>query len=92
MIAVSPDGKELTTVMEMARTKGMSSGVIATSQITHATPAGFIAHEGARSDYFELQMTYLKGTADVFIGGGKAHFANRKDSARSYCGTEGNGI
>lgn len=81
MIATSPDGRELTTVMEMAKSKGMSAGVIATSQITHATPAGFIAHEGARSDYFDIAKDFLKGTADVFIGGGKDHFVNRKDSA-----------
>ncbi|HUW92964.1 MAG TPA: alkaline phosphatase [Bacteroidales bacterium] len=81
MIASSPDGTELTTVMEMAKSKGMSAGVISTSQITHATPAGFIAHEGARSDYFDIAGDFLTGTADVFIGGGKVHFANRKDSA-----------
>jgi alkaline phosphatase len=81
MISVSPEGQELTTVMELAKTKGMSAGVVATSQITHATPAGFIAHEGARSDYFDIAKDFLQGTADVFIGGGKDHFANRKDSA-----------
>lgn len=81
MIAASVEGEELPTVMEMARTKGMSAGVIATSQITHATPAGFVAHEGARSDYFDIAKDFLKGTADVFIGGGKNHFVNRRDSA-----------
>jgi alkaline phosphatase len=81
MIATRPDGTELVTIMEMAKLNGMSAGVVSTSEITHATPAAFIAHEGLRSDYFEIARDFLKGTADVFIGGGRAHFAYRPDSA-----------
>jgi alkaline phosphatase len=81
MIATRPDGSEITTIMELAKLNGMSAGVVSTSQVTHATPAAFIAHEGLRADYFEIARDFLKGTADVFIGGGKNHFSNRPDSA-----------
>ena len=81
MIATRPDGSEITTIMELAKLNGMSAGVVSTSQVTHATPAAFIAHEGLRADYFEIARDFLTGTADVFIGGGKNHFSNRPDSA-----------
>jgi len=81
MIAVRPDGTKLTTIMETAKSKGMSSGVVCTSQVTNATPAAFIAHDASRGSYEDIADWFLKGTADVFIGGGKDHFTNRSDSA-----------
>jgi alkaline phosphatase len=79
MIAVRPDSSELTTIFELAKAKGMSTGAVCTSPVTHATPASFIAHDVSRSNYNAIAEDYLKGTADVFIGGGKGHFTGRKD-------------
>lgn len=79
MIAVRPDSSELTTIFELAKAKGLSTGAVCTSPVTHATPASFIAHDVSRSNYNEIAMDYLNGTADVFIGGGKDHFTGRKD-------------
>jgi len=79
MIAVRPDSTELTTIFELAKANGMSTGTVCTSPVTHATPASFIAHDKSRSDYNAIAVDYLKGTADVFIGGGKDHFTGRKD-------------
>lgn len=79
MIAVRPDSSELTTIFELAKAKGMSTGAVCTSPVTHATPASFIAHDVSRSNYNAIAEDYLKGTADVFIGGGKDHFTGRKD-------------
>jgi alkaline phosphatase len=41
-------GNEVTTVMELAESAGMSTGVISTARITHATPAAAYAHTVAR--------------------------------------------
>lgn len=41
-------GNEVTTVMELAEAAGMSTGVISTARITHATPAAAYAHTVAR--------------------------------------------
>jgi alkaline phosphatase len=81
MIATRPDSTKLTTIMELAKSKGMSSGVISTSQVTDATPASFIAHNASRGSQEDIATWFLKGTADVFIGGGKDYFTNRTDSA-----------
>ena len=81
MLAMRPDGTILTTIMETAKSKGMSSGLICTSQVTDATPSAFIAHNASRASYEDIATWFLKGTADVFIGGGKDYFTNRTDSA-----------
>ncbi len=80
MIAVRPDSTSIITLFELAKAKGMSTGVVCTSPVTHATPASFIAHNASRARYYQIAKFFLKGTADVFIGGGKDHFTGRKDS------------
>jgi len=57
-----------------------ATGLVATSQVTHATPASFIAHQKHRYMYEEIAEDFLKTDIDVFIGGGLDHFAKRKDS------------
>lgn len=79
MIAMRPDSTEITTIFELAKANGMSTGAVCTSPVTHATPASFIAHDISRSNYNAIAEDYLKGTADLFIGGGKDHFTGRKD-------------
>ena len=67
------------TILEMAEEKGMSTGMVATCEITHATPASFIAHQPSRSMYEEIAADFLKTDIDVFIGGGRQYFEKRKD-------------
>jgi alkaline phosphatase len=81
MLAMRPDSTEIQTIMELAKKKGLSTGIISTSSVTHATPASFIAHVGSRGDYEDIAKFYMNGTADVFIGGGKKSFTERKDKA-----------
>jgi alkaline phosphatase len=80
MVAMRPDSTIIPTIMELAKKKGLSTGVISTSSIVHATPASFVAHAGSRADYEDIAKFFLNGTADVFIGGGKGSFIARKDS------------
>jgi alkaline phosphatase len=78
-IGVDPKLKPVTTILEDAEAKGLATGLVSTSTITHATPASFIAHQPKRSMYEEIALDFLKTDIDVFIGGGKAHFTQRKD-------------
>ncbi|MFN3634084.1 alkaline phosphatase, partial [Exiguobacterium profundum] len=43
-IAVDNDKTDVKTVLEQAKENGMSTGLVATSEITHATPASYGAH------------------------------------------------
>ena len=67
------------TILEMASDKGMGTGLISTCAITHATPASFIAHQKNRGMQEEIAADFLKTDIDLFIGGGRKYFNQRKD-------------
>ena len=78
-IGVGPDKKPVPNIREMAEKKGLKTGLVSTSAITHATPASFIAHVSSRSSYEDIAADFLKTNIDVFIGGGIKNFEERKD-------------
>ena len=73
MISVTPDGKQLKTILEASVEAGKSSGLVATSTITHATPASFASHISAREREVDIAPQYLD-KVDVILGGGKDFF------------------
>jgi len=75
MLAVTPDGRSLTTVLELCRDSKMATGLVATSSITHATPAGFGSHVPRRADEAEIARQLLQSRVNVLLGGGRAFFA-----------------
>ncbi len=78
-IGVDPDKKSVETILEIAERNDKATGLVSTSAITHATPASFIAHQPDRGMYEEIAADFLKTDIDVFIGGGKSSFSERKD-------------
>jgi alkaline phosphatase len=77
MISISPGGDTLRTVLEAAEERGMSTGLVATSSITHATPAVFAAHVESRSMEAEIARQMTGSGLDLLIGGGLAFFVPR---------------
>ena len=76
--------KPVATVLEGAKLTGKSAGLVATSNIQHASPAGYSAHWPARSNYNEIaeQQVYLD--IDVVFGGGKKYLIpNAQGGART---------
>ncbi|WHY13699.1 alkaline phosphatase [Peribacillus frigoritolerans] len=79
-IAVDNDKSEVKTVLEAAKEKGKATGLVATSEITHATPASFGAHDENRKNMNSIADDYynelIKGKhkIDVLLGGGKSNF------------------
>jgi alkaline phosphatase len=65
--------KPVPSVLEGARLAGKSVGLIATSNIQHATPAAFSAHWPDRSDYNEIGKQQVYQGMDVVLGGGKKY-------------------
>jgi len=80
MIGMGPDSSVVVSIMELAHKKGLSTGLVSTSAITHATPASFVAHNSGRGNYEDIALDFMKDNIDVFIGGGSDHFNKRKDS------------
>lgn len=80
MIGMDPDSNKVDLITELVRDqKRMSYGLVSTSAVTHATPASFVAHNINRNDYEGIALDFVRNQPDVFIGGGKANFDNRKD-------------
>lgn len=73
-IAVTPDGTPCRTVLEAARDAGFATGLVATSRITHATPAAYAAHVPQRADEAEIASQMAVARVDVLFGGGARFF------------------
>ena len=72
---MGPDGKTpCQTVLELAKVKGMATGLVTTSGITDATPAAFAAHVPHRSDEASVAAQQLQVGVDVLMGGRKQFF------------------
>lgn len=76
MISTDPTGKELKTILEETERKGKSSGLVATSTITHATPAAFASHVASRADEADIAPQLLDNDVDVILGGGQKYFTD----------------
>jgi alkaline phosphatase len=65
-------GSPVATLLEGAKFKGKSTGLIATSFIQHASPAGYSSHTISRSDYEKIAEHQVYLDIDVVLGGGQA--------------------
>ena len=94
-ISVDINREPIETVYEVAKAKGMKTGLVATSQITHATPAAYVAHVDFREKYDEIANAFLDNKingqpiVDLFLGGGMDHFARKDRDLISELKTEG---
>ena len=78
------------SILELAKKKGKSTGLVATSTITHATPAAFGAHVVNRNCENEIARQFIEVTGvDLLLGGGVDKFKSVKADA---CGTSGDFI
>ncbi|WP_394131567.1 alkaline phosphatase [Shewanella maritima] len=75
-ISVNEQKQPLTTIFQLAKQRGMATGVAVTSQVNHATPAAFMAHNESRKNYVEIAEAYLTSEADVILGGGQKYFSD----------------
>lgn len=79
-IGVDVDKNPVPTLLEMAENKGMATGLLVSSSITHATPACFFAHQSGREATEAIALDLLKTPVDIFVGGGKDAFVRRTDN------------
>jgi alkaline phosphatase len=82
VIAQDSEGNECVTLMELAQQAGMKTGLVATSGVTHATPASFATHIDSRNKYSEIAEQMVESEVDVILGGGLEYFIP-SDSAGS---------
>lgn len=65
--------RPLANVLEGAKLLGKSTGLVATSRVTHATPADFAAHVPNRKMENEIMEQLVHQDIDVVMGGGRRH-------------------
>ncbi|WP_406944078.1 alkaline phosphatase [Halobacillus sp. SY10] len=82
MVGVTPDGKEIDSILDASEAAGKSSGLVATSTITHATPAVFGASVNDRDDQSLIAPQYLENDVDVILGGGREFFLPESEGGK----------
>jgi len=91
-IGVADDSTHVKTLVEVISDKNIKTGLIATSSITHATPASFFAHVLSRASSQEIATYLPKSGVDFFAGGGIKHFNKREDGVNLFDNFEDNDI
>ncbi len=62
------------TILEAAEARGMATGLVVTSRVTHATPASFTAHVPNRWQEEDIAEQIAGAGVDVLLGGGRRFF------------------
>lgn len=87
------NGTSVPTLLELAKAKGWSTGIVTTARVTHATPAATYAHICHRDLENDIAAQAVPGGAgyngalgatglDVLMGGGRQFFQPVKDGGR----------
>ncbi|SMC25703.1 alkaline phosphatase [Andreprevotia lacus DSM 23236] len=86
------NGKPVETILEIAKAQGLSTGVVTTTRVTHATPAATYSHVCHRDAENDIAAQFVPGGAgynskladgvDVLLGGGRQFFQTTKDGGK----------
>ncbi|MFA6978729.1 MAG: alkaline phosphatase [Ignavibacteriaceae bacterium] len=96
-IGVNKSGKPIQSILDLAKQKNLSTGVVVTSEIVNATPAAFLGHTTNRHESELLAKQISESKTDIVIGGGKQYFlpdssgGKRKDNQNLWRQIEMNG-
>lgn len=74
-LSTLPNLRSVETILEISQKEGKSSGVISTTEITHATPAAFMTHVISRDQTNEIAAQIVEDSdVSIMMGGGRAYF------------------
>ena len=71
---IGPDGTHYKPIQSVFRDAGKATGLVTTTEITHATPAGFAVNVESRGQGEDIAVQYLEREVDVLMGGGNNHY------------------
>lgn len=79
-VCIGSDGEPLTNIIQKAETLGKATGVVTSVQFSHATPAGFVAHNPDRDNYSQIaQEMILRSGVDIIMGCGHPYYDDNGD-------------
>ncbi len=74
-IGVDSNQAPLTNIVEHAESHGKATGVVSSVQLSHATPASFVAHNQSRGNYTDIaNEMILTSAVDVIMGAGHPEY------------------
>ena len=73
-VNMGPNDEVYRTILEIFRDAGKGTGLVTTTRITHATPAGFATNVPSRGMEDEIAEQYSDRDYDLLMGGGNRHF------------------
>ena len=74
MVNMMGDETPLKTLYELFADVGWKRGLVTTTEITHATPSGFVASVSSRDKATTIAAQYLDRKVDLMLGGGAKYF------------------
>ncbi len=84
-VARPGDESDVPTILEQMQSLKKSTGLVTTVPITHATPAGFGAHDGSRQSDWEIAKDYMeRSRPEVLLGGGSIGMAKVTADSSGY--------
>lgn len=85
-VNIGPNGQLHKPILPVFRDAGKATGLVTTTEITHATPAGFAANVESRYMGEEIANQYLRREIDLLLGGGNSHYdsGHREDRLDLY--------
>jgi alkaline phosphatase len=72
----------LATVLEGSKLEGKATGLVATSRVSHATPAAFASHIDSRDNENEIMEQMVYENIDVVFGGGSRHLVPEAEGGK----------
>ncbi len=70
------------TLGEIFKAEGKSVGIVTTTRLTHATPAGIYAHVKSRYEENKIALQLLKFQPTVALGGGLEYFLPKSEGGK----------
>lgn len=72
---MGPDRQPVELITERAAALGKATGVVTSAPFSHATPAGFAAHDVERANFKAITSDCLASDLDVVMGAGHPLFS-----------------
>ena len=83
MLGVLPDSTAVESMMEKAVRRGMTTGIVTTCYINHATPGAFYGHQIYRRTLEPIADQFVASGIDVAFGGGRRYFSSVREDGRT---------
>lgn len=77
------NGKDITTISELAINKGYGIGIVTTDSLDGATPACFSSHANKRGDSDEIIKNQIISNVKLFFGAGQNKYNSYIDSIKN---------